>query len=90
LEWLRGHRSSLALSADGGRAYLVYVNQLGESFHSTDGQGAEPLVFDDLGSWSEAPASCPVSARIDQMTRRLPCVVDMSQRLVSKTTLVRG
>jgi hypothetical protein len=61
LELLRGDGSSLDLSTDGARAYLVYVNQLGESFHSTGGQGAEPLVFDYFGSWSEARASCLVS-----------------------------
>lgn len=53
--------SSLSLSTDGTRAYLVYVNSLGESFHSTGGLGAGPLVFDYFGSWSEAPAGCLVS-----------------------------
>jgi hypothetical protein len=61
LELQRDDGSSLSLSTDGVHSYLVYVNSLGESFHSTGGIGTEPLVFDYFGSWSEAPASCLVS-----------------------------
>jgi hypothetical protein len=57
----RDDASSLSLSTDGSRVCLVYMNSLGESFHSTGGMGVEPLVFDYFGSWSEAPASCLVS-----------------------------
>lgn len=60
LELQRDDGSSLSFSTDGARAYLVYVNSLSESFHSTGGIGVEPLVFDYFGSWSEAPASCLV------------------------------
>ena len=63
LELQRDDGSSLSLSTDGERAYLVYVNSLSESFHSTGGIGVEPLVFDYFGSWSEAPATCLVGVK---------------------------
>jgi hypothetical protein len=66
LELVRGDGSSLALSTDGTRAYLVFVNSLGESFHSTGGSGGESMVFDYFGSWSEAPASSLVSLEYAQ------------------------
>lgn len=58
LELMRGDGASLSLSTDGERAYLVWVDSLGESFHSVGGgqcKGA-PLIFDYFGSWSEAPS----------------------------------
>lgn len=61
LELQREDGSSLSLSTDGARVYLVYMNSLGESFHSIGGMGVEDLVFDYFGSWSEAPASYLVS-----------------------------
>jgi len=62
LELLRDDGSSLALSTDGSRAYLVFINSLGESFHSTGSSSdGESMVFDYFESWSEAPASCLVS-----------------------------
>jgi hypothetical protein len=57
LELMRGDGASLSLSTDGERAYLVWVNSLGESFHSvgSDQHEGAPLIFDYFGSWSEAP-----------------------------------
>jgi len=56
LELMHGNGVSLSLSTDGERAYLVWVNSLGESFHSvSDGRYIGPLIFDYFGSWSEAP-----------------------------------
>jgi hypothetical protein len=57
-ELARDDGSSLALSTDGTRAFLVWTNSLGESFHSAghDPTDGEPMVFDYFGSWSEAPA----------------------------------
>jgi hypothetical protein len=57
LELTRGDGASLSLSTDGERAYLVWTNSLGESFHSVgnDQHGGLQLVFDYFGSWSEAP-----------------------------------
>ncbi|SRR6266851_4099390 len=67
LELTRRDGSTLSLSTDGKRAYLVWVNSLGESFHSTGSSDGEPLVFDYFGSWSEAPASFLV--RLDDAMR---------------------
>jgi hypothetical protein len=56
LEFKREDGAYLSLSTDGELAYLVWVNQLGESFHSV-GSGrpeGESLIFDYFGSWSEA------------------------------------
>jgi hypothetical protein len=61
LELMRDDASSLAISTDGIRVYLVYVNSLGESFHSIGGSFSESMVFDYFGSWSEASASSLVS-----------------------------
>jgi hypothetical protein len=56
LELRRGDGSSLSFSTDGKRAFLVFINSLGESFHGVgDGDGPD-LVFDYFGSWSEASA----------------------------------
>lgn len=60
MEFRREDGSSLSLSTDGTRAFLVHVNSLEESFHGVGGLGAESLIFDYFGSWSEAPASCLV------------------------------
>lgn len=68
LSSLRGHpalelkrgESYLSLATDGKRASLVFINSLGESFHSIGKQGdedADPLIYDYFGSWSEVPAS---------------------------------
>lgn len=57
LELTRADGASLSLSTDGELAYLVWINSLGESFHSVgnDQREGAPLVFDYFGSWSEAP-----------------------------------
>jgi Immunity protein Imm1 len=57
LELMRGDGASLSVSTDGKRAYLVWVNSLGESFHSVGSDPCEgaTLIFDYFGSWSEAP-----------------------------------
>ena len=58
LEFTRDDGSSLGLSTDGERAFLVWVNSIGESFHSVGGgvkSGDKVMVYDYFGSWSEAP-----------------------------------
>lgn len=57
VELTRRDGASLSLSTDGERAYLVWTDSLGESFHSVGSgqQGGAPLIFDYFGSWSEAP-----------------------------------
>lgn len=57
LELQRGDGASLSFSTDGERVYLVWINPLGESFHSVGGSPREgvALVFDYFGTWSEAP-----------------------------------
>lgn len=56
LEILRDDGASLAVSQDEARAFLVWVDPLGESHHSVGGVDDESMVFDYFGSWSEAPA----------------------------------
>ena len=55
--------ATLSLSTDGELAYLVWTSTLGGSLHSVgnDQDNGEPLVFDYLGSWSEAPRQHLVS-----------------------------
>src|ERR1700676_6053 len=55
LELVCGDGATLSLSTDGERAYLVWINSLGESFHSvgSDQQDGGILIFDYFGSWSE-------------------------------------
>jgi len=69
LELIRGDGSSLALSTDGMRAYLVFTNSLGESFHSIGHGDGEWMVFDYFGSWSEAPVDSLV--RLDDAVESL-------------------
>jgi hypothetical protein len=54
--------SSLAVSTDGARAFLVWVDSLGGSHHSVGGAADGSMVFDYFGSWSEAPADQLVPA----------------------------
>lgn len=54
--------SSLAVSTDGERAFLVWVDSLGGSHHSVGGAATGSMVFDYFGSWSEAPADHLVPA----------------------------
>lgn len=57
VEFIRDDGTSISIATDGARAFLVWTNSLGETFHSVgrDQPGAV-LVFDYFGSWSEAPA----------------------------------
>ena len=57
LEFKHDNGSSLSLSTDGERAFLVWVDSLEEPFHSVGGTGGEDelFVFDYFGSWSEVP-----------------------------------
>ena len=54
--------ASLTLGTDGVRAVVVWINSLGEPSmsvgHSEDGPA---LVYDYMGSWSEAPADALVT-----------------------------
>jgi hypothetical protein len=54
--------SSLSIATDGTRCALVWVNSLGESFHSTGGLPGPLLFFDYYDSWSEAPAEWAIHA----------------------------
>lgn len=56
VEFARDDGSALSIASDGERAFLVWTNSLGESYHSVGcGVGGGLLVFDYFGSWSEAP-----------------------------------
>lgn len=55
IELFRHGGSSLGFSSDGERAFLVWVDSLGDSYHTIGGGFDDVLVFDYLGSWSEAP-----------------------------------
>lgn len=56
LEIQRDDGSTLSISGDGLRAFLVWVDPLGRSHHTTGGGDGARLIFDYFGSWSEAPA----------------------------------
>lgn len=56
VEVRRPDGSSLSAAFDGGRAALVWVDSMGEPFHSVGGRDGPSLTFDYFGSWSEAPA----------------------------------
>lgn len=55
IELAHANGASLSLSFDGDRAFLVWIDPLGETFQSQGGEYSEDLVFDYFGSWSEAP-----------------------------------
>ena len=60
LEVARSDGSTVTLGTDGSRACLVWVDGVGNSFHSVGGSPGEPLVYDYMGSWSEAPGEWTV------------------------------
>ena len=54
--------ASLTLGTDGRRAVLIWTNELEESFVSVgDHEDGPALVYDYMGSWSEAQATTLVS-----------------------------
>jgi hypothetical protein len=60
LEVTRSDGSTLTVGTDGSRACLVWIDGVGDSFHSVGGSNGEPLVYDYMGSWSEAPGGWAV------------------------------
>jgi hypothetical protein len=53
--------ASLTLGTDGVRAVVVWINSLGEPFQSVgEDEDGPVLVYDYMGSWSEAPADALV------------------------------
>jgi Immunity protein Imm1 len=64
LELTRHDGSSLSLGVDDACACLVWVDSLGDSFHSLGGVFGRSLFYDYMGSWSEAPGEwvVPLSA----------------------------
>ncbi|MFN8148769.1 MAG: Imm1 family immunity protein [Candidatus Nanopelagicales bacterium] len=61
LEVERPDGSTLSIAQDDQRGSVVWVDPLGQSFHSVgDGHG-HPFVYDYFGSWSEAPAGHTVA-----------------------------
>lgn len=74
IEFARDDGSVLGIATDGRRAFLVWTNSLGESFHSVGGGvGGGLLVFDYFGSWSEAPDDLlvPLADAVDCVTHYL-------------------
>lgn len=55
--------SSLSVAYDGERATLVWIDSLGEPFHSVGGTEGLAISYDCFGSWTEAPASSCVAAQ---------------------------
>ncbi len=66
-EIIREDGSSLMLGTDGEWAVLVWVDALGDSFHSVGGGTDGTLAFDYFGSWSEAPRDfqVPLAAAVE-------------------------
>src|SRR5262249_51360519 len=61
IELVRDDGSALSIGTDGQRAFLVWTDSLGDSFHSVGSAGEGVLVYDYFGSWSEAPVDQLVS-----------------------------
>jgi hypothetical protein len=61
LELVRDDGSTLSVGTNGQLAALVWVNSLGDSFHSRGGSAGDVLVYDYFGSWTEAPGSSQVA-----------------------------
>jgi Immunity protein Imm1 len=58
VEFLRDDGASLSIATDVTRAFLMWTNSIGETFHSVGPDEPGPLlVFDYFGSWTEAPAN---------------------------------
>jgi hypothetical protein len=55
IDLVRDDGTTLSIGTDGRRAFLVFTNSLGDSYHSLGRMGGGVLVFDYFGSWSEAP-----------------------------------
>jgi hypothetical protein len=62
VEVQRGDGSSVTCNADSDRAYLIWIDPLGQSVHSAGGEPGAPWVHDHLGNWSKVPSEYAVSA----------------------------
>mgnify|MGYP000946538903 CR=1 FL=1 len=58
----RGDGSTLTWASDGERAALIWIDYLGQSFHSTGGVPGPSLIYDYFGSWSEVPSEWALPA----------------------------
>ncbi len=56
VEVRREDGSTLTWASDGERAALIWIDYLGQSFHSTGGSPGPSVVYDYFGSWSEVPS----------------------------------
>jgi len=64
VDFQRGDGSTLTYASDGDRAALVWIDPLGEPFHSLGGNEGDVLVYDYFGSWSEVPAEYTVTESV--------------------------
>src|SRR5262250_953421 len=73
VEFTRDEGSSLSVATDGHRAFLVWTDTLGETFHSVGSSGGPLLIFDYFGSWSEANSDClvPLNDALDSVAQFL-------------------
>jgi hypothetical protein len=54
LEFMRDDESTLSLSTNGRQAFLVWIDSIGNSFHSIGSNNDDSFIFDYFGSYSEA------------------------------------
>jgi hypothetical protein len=59
-ELLRQDGSSLSIGTDGEWAFLVWIDPLGDGFHSVGHGATKDLIYDYFGSWSEVQAEFQV------------------------------
>jgi hypothetical protein len=69
LQLERSDGSMVSLGTDGRRAVVVWLNSLEDSFHSVGVDDTDVLVYDYMGSWSEASGEWTV-----QMADAVECL----------------
>jgi hypothetical protein len=85
VEFVGDDGTSLSIATDGMRAFLVWKNSLGETFHSVGGAvGGGFLVFDYFGSWSEVPDDLlvPLADAVDSVNQYLGHGVPDTERVI--------
>jgi hypothetical protein len=83
IELMRDDGTALSIGTNGRRAFLVFMNSLGDTFHSLGGVAGGVLVYDYFGSWSEAPED-----QLVPLADALDCAVQFLRHGVPDTASV--
>jgi glutamine synthetase type III len=83
-EVIRDDGSSVTLGTDGERAVLIWVDALGDSYHTVGDGGSSLLIFDSFGSWSETPSDwqVPLAQAIDAMEQFVQYGTPATERVI--------